>query len=55
MSSTVRGGACTFMGVEAKENEDEDGIMNVLEDRYSSVNLQFDANNIDRVYRVGLP
>ena len=30
--------------VEVKENKDEDGIMNVLEDFYSSVNLQFDAN-----------
>ena len=36
-------------------NEDEDGIMNVLEDCYSSVNLQFDANDIDRSHRVGLP
>ena len=34
-------------GVEVNENEDEDGIMNVLEDCYSSVNLQFDANDID--------
>ena len=38
-----------------KENEDEDGIMNVLEDCYSSVNLQLDANDIDRAYRIGLP
>ena len=42
-------------GVEVKENEDEDGIMNVLEDCYSSVNLQFDANDIDRAHRTGLP
>ena len=42
-------------GVELKENEDEDGIMNVLEDCYSSVNLQFDANHIDRAHRIGLP
>ena len=42
-------------GVEVKENEDEDGIMNVLEDCYSSVNLQFDANDIDRAHRIGLP
>ena len=40
---------------EVKENEDEDGIMNVLEDCYSSVNLQFDANDIDRAHRTGLP
>ena len=37
------------------KNEDDDGIMNVLEDCYSSVNLQFDANNIDRAHRIGLP
>ena len=42
-------------GVEVKENEDEDGIMNVLEDCYSSVNLQFDANDIDHAHRIGLP
>ena len=36
-------------GVEVKENEDEDGIMN------SSVNLQFDANDTDRAHRIGLP
>ena len=41
-------------GVEVKENEDEDGIMNVLEDCYSSVNLQFDANDIDHAHRLGL-
>ena len=42
-------------GVEVKENEDEDGVMNVLEDCYSSVNLQFDANDIDCAHRIGLP
>ena len=42
-------------GVEVKENEDEDGVMNVLEDCYSSVNLQSDANDIDRAHRIGLP
>ena len=42
-------------GVEIKENEDGDGIMNVLEYCYSSVNLQFDANDIDRAHRIGLP
>ena len=42
-------------GVEVKENEDEDGIMNELNDSYSSVNLQFDANDIDRAHRIGLP
>ena len=42
-------------GVEVKENEDENGIMNVLEDCYSSVNLLFDANDIDRAHRIGLP
>ena len=42
-------------GVEVKENEDEDGVMNVLEDCYSSVNLQFDANDVDRAHRIGLP
>ena len=42
-------------GVEVKENEDEDGIMNVLEDCYSSVNLQFDVKDIDRAHRIGLP
>ena len=42
-------------GVEMKENEDEDGIMNVLEDCYSSVNLHFDANDNDRAHRIGLP
>ena len=41
-------------GVEVKENEDEDGIVNVLEDCYSSVNFQFDVNNIDRAHRIGL-
>ena len=40
-------------GVEVKENEDEDGVMNVLEDCYSSVNLSFDANGIDRAHRIG--
>ena len=40
-------------GVEVKENEDEDGVMNELEDCYSSVNLQFDANDIDRAHRIG--
>ena len=42
-------------GVEVKENEDEDSIMNVLEDCYSNVNFQFDANDIDRAHCVGLP
>ena len=42
-------------GVEVKENEDEDGVMNVLEDCYFSVNLQFHANDIDRAHRIGLP
>ena len=41
--------------LEVKENEDEDGIMNGLEDCYSSVNLQFDANDIDPAHRIGLP
>ena len=41
-------------GVEVKENDDEDGVMNVLEDCYSSVNLPFDANDIDRAHRIGL-
>ena len=38
-----------------KENEDEDGIKNVLEDCYSSTNLQFDENDIDCAHRIGLP
>ena len=42
-------------GVEVKENEDEDGVMNMLEDCYCSVNLQFDATDIDRAHRIGLP
>ena len=42
-------------GVKVKENEDEDGIMNVLVDCYSNVNLQFDANEIDRAHSIGLP
>ena len=42
-------------GVEVNENEDEDGIMNVLEDCYSSVNLQFYANDIDLAHRIELP
>ena len=42
-------------GVEVKENEVVDGVMNVLEDCYSSVNFQFDANDIDRAHRIGLP
>ena len=54
LSSIVGGVACAH-GVEMKENEDEDGIMNVLEDCYSSVNMQFDANDIDRAHRTGLP
>ena len=41
--------------MEVKENEDEEGIMNVREDCYSSVNLQFDANDIDRAHHIGLP
>ena len=41
-------------GVEGKENEDEDGTINVLEDCYSSLNLQFDANDIDHAHRIGL-
>ena len=41
--------------MEVKENEDKDRIMNVLEDCYSSVNLQFDANDIDSAHRIGLP
>ena len=41
-------------GVEVKENEDDDGIINVLEDCYSSVNLQFDANDIDHAHCIGL-
>ena len=42
-------------GEEVKENEDEDDVMNVLEDCYSSVNLQFDANDIDCAHRIRLP
>ena len=42
-------------GVELKENENEDGVMNVLEDCYSSANLDFDANHIDDAHRIGLP
>ena len=42
-------------GGEVKENEDEEGIMNVREACYSSVNLQFHANDIDRAHRIGLP
>ena len=42
-----------IQGVEVKENED--GVMNVLEDYYSRVNLQFDTNDIDRAHRIGLP
>ena len=42
-------------GVEVNENEDEDGIMNVLEDCYSSVNLQFYVNDIDLAHRIELP
>ena len=40
--------------MEVKENEGEDAVMNVLEDCYSSVILQFDANDIDRAHRIGL-
>ena len=40
-------------GVEGKENENEDGVMSVLEDCYSSLKLQFDANDIDRAHRIG--
>ena len=29
--------------------------MNVREDYYSSVNLQFDTNDIDRAHHIGLP
>ena len=50
-----RGNFLRIHGVEVKENEDEDGVMNVLEDCYSSVNLQFDANDIDRAHHIGLP
>ena len=41
--------------MEVKENEDKDGTVHVLEDCYASVNLQFDANDIDRAHRIGLP
>ena len=41
--------------VEVKENEGGNGIMNVLEDCYSSLNLQFDANGLDHDGRIGLP
>ena len=50
-----RGSCLRIHGVEVKENEDEDGVMNVLEDCYSSLNLQFDANDIDRAHHIGLP
>ena len=50
-----RGSCLRILGGEVEENEDEDGIMNVLEDSYSSVNLQFDANDIDRAHLIGLP
>ena len=39
-------------GGEVKENEDEEGIMNVREACYSSVNLQFHANDIDRAHLI---
>ena len=42
-------------GVEAKENEDEDGIMIVLEHCCSSVNFQFDSKDIDCGHCIGLP
>ena len=43
------------MRIHGKENEDEDGVMNLLKDCYSRVNLQFHANDTDRAHRIGLP
>ena len=41
-------------GVEVKEKESEDDVMNTLEKCYSSLNVPFDTNDIDRAHRIGL-
>ena len=41
-------------GVEVKEKESEDDVMNTLEKCYSSLNVPFDPNDIDWAHRIRL-
>ena len=41
-------------GVEVKEKESEDDAMNTLEKCYSTLNVLFDPNDVDRAHRIGL-
>ena len=50
-SSTV-GGAYSWSG--AKEKETEDDIMNTLKQYFSSLDVPFNPNDIDRAYGVRL-
>ena len=41
-------------GVEVKEKESEDDVMNKLGQCYSKLNVPFNPNDIDRAHRIGL-
>ena len=41
-------------GLEFKEKVSKDTVINTLENYYSSLNIPFDSNDINRVYRIGL-
>ena len=41
-------------GVEVKEKEDKDDVMNTLEQCYSSLDVPFNPNDIDRAHLIGL-
>ena len=41
-------------GVEVKEKESEDDVMNMLEQCYSSLDVPFNPNDIDRAHRIRL-
>ena len=41
-------------GVEVKEKEGKDDVMNTLEQCYSSLDIPFNPNDVDRAHLIGL-
>ena len=52
-SSTLAGAVWVLMEYKLKEKKGDD-IMNTLEKCYTSFNVSFDPNYIDRAHRIGL-
>ena len=50
----IRRSCLRIHGVEVKEKESEDDVMNTLEQCYSSLDVPFDPNDIDQAHHIRL-